>query len=96
MYVEDLAKEIEQIETEEKIEANEQILQQKVKEWMMELDEEKNKDEEGKAARIYRKLISMGHLAEELTWIVEKAVKTNVQEKIKDAKKSKKTKRGES
>ena len=56
------------------------------------LDQEKGKDEEGKAARIYRKLIDMGHLAEELTWIVENAVKIDVQAKIKEVKKRKKAK----
>ena len=50
IYIEDLAEEIKQIETEEKIEENEKSLKQKFKEWMMLLYQEKGKDKEGKAA----------------------------------------------
>jgi len=79
VYVEDLAKEIKQIEVEEKVETDEKNLKQKMQEWMALLAEEKGKGENSKAARIYGKLINMGHLAEELTWILETTVKTNVQ-----------------
>ncbi len=51
---------------------------------MLVLDEERNKGEEGKPARIYKKLINMGHLAEELTWILEKAMETGAQAKTED------------
>jgi len=92
VYIEDLAKEIEQIEAKEKVKTEEKNLKHKMQEWMALLAEEKGKGEDSKAAKIYGKLINMGHLAEELTWILETAVKTNVQAEFQDVKDSKGTK----
>ncbi len=63
---------------------------------MLVLAQEGDKSEEGKAARVYRKLIDIGHLAEELTWIVEIATKSYVQAIVQNAKDSKEIKRNKS
>ncbi len=88
-----MAEGIRQIETEEKAKKNEQSLKQKVKEWMLVLDEEKRKGKDGKATRVYKRLIDMGHLAEELTWIVEKAMETGTPARIEDARDTMKAKK---
>jgi hypothetical protein len=93
LYIENLAEGIRQIETEEKAKKNEQSLKQKVKEWMLVLDEEKRKGKDGKATRVYKRLIDMGHLAEELTWIVEKAMETGTPAMIEDARDTMKAKK---
>lgn len=73
-------------------ETDERDLKQKIQEWKTVLAEEKGKDEQGKAARIYGKLINIGHLAEELTSMIDTAVKTNVQAGFEDVKHSKEAK----
>lgn len=87
-----MAKEIKQIEAEEKVETDEKNLKHKMQEWMALLAEEKSKGEDSKAVRIYGKLINTSHLAEQLTWILEIAIKTNVQAEFQDVKDSKGTK----
>ncbi len=84
VFIENLAGEIEQIESEEEIVKNEKNVAQKVREWMTVLEEERSKGEEGKFARAYKRLVNMGHLAQELTWIMEKSMETGTPAKIEE------------